>query len=91
MKRSLQKKEYKTIPTKVTEEEFERFILPHLTLPKRGPKCKIGYYAVFNFIIYVLYTGIQQKEIPIPKDEAGNPIIHYTQIYRNFARLSDDK
>jgi hypothetical protein len=28
--------------------------------------------------------------IPIPKDENGKPFIHYTQIYRNFARWSDD-
>jgi hypothetical protein len=28
--------------------------------------------------------------IPIPEGEDGKPIIHYTQIYRNFARWSDD-
>jgi len=85
-----QKKEYTTIPEKLSEEEFNKFILPHLTLPKRGPKCKIGYHAVFKFIIWVLYTGAQWKMIPIPKDKNGKPIIHYTQIYRNFAKWSDD-
>jgi hypothetical protein len=24
--------------------------LPHLSMPKRGPKCKLGYYRVFNLI-----------------------------------------
>ena len=90
MQESSQKKEYRSIPTEINEEEFKKFILPHLRLPKRGPKCKIGYRAVFNFIIWVLYTGAQWKMIPIPKDENGKPIIHYTQIYRNFARWSDD-
>jgi hypothetical protein len=31
--------------------------LPHLSMPKRGPKCKLGYYRVFNLILWVLYTG----------------------------------
>ncbi|MEW6737560.1 MAG: transposase [Acidobacteriota bacterium] len=77
------KKEYTTIPEELSEEEFNKFILPHLSLPKRGPKCKIGYHAVLNLIIWVLYTGAQWKMIPIAKDENGKPIIHYTQIYRN--------
>ena len=36
------------IPTQLTEEEFNEFFLPHLSMPKRGPKCKIGYHRLFN-------------------------------------------
>ena len=36
------------IPVQLSEPEFEAFILPHLSMPKRGPKCKLGYYRVFN-------------------------------------------
>ena len=90
MRKSSQKKVYRSIPTALNEAEFEKFILPYLSLPKRGPKCKIGYCAVFNLIVWVLYTGAQWKMLPIPKDEQGKAIIHYTQIYRNFARWSDD-
>jgi transposase len=90
MEESSHKTKYRTIPTELSEGEFKQYILPHLSLPKRGPKCKIGYRAVFNFIIWVLYTGSQWKMIPIPKDEKGKPIIHYTQIYRNYARWCDD-
>jgi len=90
MKESSHSEQNGAIPVELKEEEFDRFILPHLSLPKRGPKCKIGYRRVFNFIIWVLYTGAQWKMIPIPKDSDGKPIIHYTQIYRNFARWSDD-
>ena len=32
------------IPVQLSEPEFETFILPHLSMPKRGPKCKLGYY-----------------------------------------------
>jgi transposase len=49
------------IPVQLSEPEFEAFILPHLSMPKRGPKCKLGYYRVFNFILWVLYTGMQWK------------------------------
>src|SRR2546427_2516692 len=34
------------IPVQLSEPEFEAFILPHLSMPKRGPKCKLGYYRV---------------------------------------------
>ena len=39
------------IPVQLSEPEFETFILPHLSMPKRGPKCKLGYYRVFNLIL----------------------------------------
>src|ERR671934_2586901 len=32
------------IPVQLSEHEFTAFILPHLSMPKRGPKCKLGYY-----------------------------------------------
>src|SRR5215471_2293052 len=44
------------IPVQLSEPEFTAFILPHLSMPKRGPKCKLGYHRVFNFILWVLYT-----------------------------------
>ena len=47
------------IPVQLSEPEFTAFILPHLSMPKRGPKCKLGYHRVFNLILWVLYTGMQ--------------------------------
>ena len=78
------------IPVQLSESEFTAFILPHLSMPKRGPKCKLGYYRVFNFILWVLYTGMQWKCLPIPKDDHGKPTIHYTTIYKVFAKWADD-
>ena len=78
------------IPVQLSETDFQKFILPHLSLPARGPHCKIGYWQAFNFILWVLYTGAQWKMIPLPKDAVGKPIIHYTQIYRLFAKWSAD-
>ena len=78
------------IPVQLSETEFTTFILPHLSMPKRGPKCKLGYYRVFNFILWVLYTGMQWKCLPIPTDAQGKPAIHDTTIYKVFAKWADD-
>jgi transposase len=78
------------IPVQLSEPEFTAFILPHLSMPKRGPKCKLGYYRVFNLILWVLYTGMQWKSLPIPPDPQGKPAIHYTTIYKVFAKWADD-
>ena len=80
MKESLHKNEYRAIPTKLTEEEFNKYILPHLTMPKRGPKCKIGYWKVYNYIARVDYTGEQWKMLPIEIGADGKGEIHYTSL-----------
>lgn len=90
MKESLHKRKYITIPTQLREEEFNKYILPHLSMPKRGPKCKIGYWKIYNYIARVDYTGEQWHMLPIEKGEDGKPEIHYTQVYRYFAKWSDD-
>ena len=78
------------IPVQLSAMEFEAFILPHLSMPKRGPKCKLGYHRVFNLILWVLYTGMQWKCLPIPQDARDKPAIHYTTIYKVFAKWADD-
>src|SRR5215831_17515699 len=78
------------IPVQLAEPEFTAFILPHLSMPKRGPKCKLGYHCVFNLILWVLYTGMQWKCLPIPTDAQGKPALHYTNVYRAFAKWAQD-
>src|SRR5262245_17947354 len=78
------------IPVQLSANEFDVFIFPHLSMPKRGPKCKLGYHRVFNLILWVLYTGMQWKCLPVPKDANGKAAIHYTTVYRVFARWADD-
>jgi transposase len=78
------------IPVQLSEHEFTAFILPHLSMPKRGPKCKLGYYRVFNLILWVLYTGMQWKCLPVPTEPDGKPAIHYTTVYKVFAKWTDD-
>jgi transposase len=78
------------IPVQLSEPEFEAFVLPHLSMPKRDPKCKLVYHRIFNLILWVLYTGMQWKCLPIPPDTNGKPAIHYTTVYKVFATWADD-
>jgi transposase len=78
------------IPVQLSATEFTAFILPHLSMPKRGPKCKLGYHRVFNLILWLLYTGMPWKCLPVPTDTHGKPAIHYTTVYKVFAKWSDD-
>ena len=90
MRTTAQSPDSTPIPVQLSEPEFNQFIFPHLSMPKRGPKCKLGYHRVFNFILWVLYTGMQWKCLPIPKDAHGKPALHYTNVYRVFAKWADD-
>jgi hypothetical protein len=78
------------IPVQLSEPEFIAFIFPHLSMPRRGPKCKLGYHCVFKFILWVLYTGTQWKCLPVPRTADGKAGIHYMTIHRVFAKWSDD-
>jgi transposase len=78
------------IPVQLSETEFTTFLFPHLSMPKRGPKCTLGYHRVFNLILWILYTGMQWKCMPVPQDAQGQPAIHYTTVYKVFAKWTDD-
>lgn len=58
-----------TIPTSVTEEQFEQHIRPYLKIAERGFECKIALYKVFNYILKRLHTGCQWSELPIEQDD----------------------
>ena len=38
-------------------------------------------------ILWVLYTGMQWKCLPVPTEPEWQPIIHYTTIYKVFAEV----
>ena len=57
-----------TIPTSVTEEQFNDHIRPYLNTAKRGYECSIPLYKVFNYILYRLHTGCQWECLPIDPD-----------------------
>src|SRR3954471_12349266 len=78
------------IPVQLSGPEFIAFIFPHLSIPRRGSKCKLGYHRVFNLILWVLYTSMQWKCMPVPRAGDGTAMIHYTTIYKVFAKWADN-
>jgi len=81
---------YKSIPTELTEEQFNEFILPHLSKGSSGPECKIPLHRIFNYILKLIYTGMQWRQLPIRIDATGNPEIHYTRVFRIYQRWVND-
>lgn len=81
---------YNVMPVQLNVKYFQQYILPYLTLPKRGPHCKIGYCKLFNYILKVLYTGMQWKALAIERDTKGKAEILYTVIYKRFAQWCHD-
>src|ERR1700684_2760083 len=81
---------WREIPTELNLEPFEEFILPHLTVGRRGPAPKLSLYAFFNYILKLLYLGCQWKELPIEKDATGRREIHHIRIWRTFRRWVAD-
>jgi transposase len=84
------KPESTAIPVQVSAQEFAEFILPHLSRPKRGPQCKIGYHKAFNYLLKVLYTGMQWKALPIDQGPEGKAELHYTGVFKLVARWAED-
>ncbi|WP_232455453.1 transposase [Burkholderia ubonensis] len=75
---------------KLSEPQFEEFVLPHLTVGKRGPAPKLGLYRLFGYVLQLLYMGCQWKMLPIERDARGRPEIHHTRIYRALRRWQAD-
>src|SRR2546428_2628565 len=53
------------IPVQLSEPEFTECIFPHFSRPKRGPRCKISSHCLFNLMLWVLYTGMPWKCLPV--------------------------
>jgi len=62
----------------------------YTTCPKTSIGTALGYYRVINLILWVLYTGMQWKCLPVPTDSQGKAAIHYTTVYKVFAKWADD-
>lgn len=76
---------YNKLPVKVSQKEFNRFIKPYLSEPLFGPKHKVSLYKIFNYILYVLHTGCQWRELRTCRNE-----IYWTNVYKWHNRWSKD-
>lgn len=76
---------YNKLPTKVSQKEFNKFVKPRLSRGRRGPKTKISFYKIFNYILYVLHTGMQWEELRPMRNE-----ISWQAVYSHHNRWSKD-
>jgi transposase len=81
---------WQVIPTELSLEQFEQFVLPHLRRGRRGPPPTLPLHKIFNYILRMLYMGCQWKMLPIERNAKGRREIHYTRIYRLMRRWQDD-
>jgi hypothetical protein len=61
-----------TIPVSLTQDQFEQYIRPSVSVAKRGYECSIPLYKIFNYLLYRLHTGCQWERLPIDND-ANDP------------------
>lgn len=81
-----------TIPTSISQEQFERHISPHLSKAKRGFVSSIPLYKIFNYILYWLHTGCQWPQLPmeLDPDEPEKKELTYHAIYHHYRKWSKD-
>jgi len=81
-----------TIPTSLTEKQFEEHIRPYITVAKRGYECQIPLHKVFNYILYRLHTGCQWHRLPIENDPElpRKKEISWDAVYYHFRKWSRD-
>jgi len=65
------------LPVPLRAPEGQAFLLPPLSLPRRGPQCKRGSHHPCPSILKVRSTGRQGKEVPIDKGPEGKAELPY--------------
>ena len=76
---------YNGIPKQVKRKDFNQYIKPHLSKCIKGPKPKLSSYKIFNYILYVLHTGIQWNQLKTKRNE-----LHWSNVYKWHNRWSKD-
>lgn len=73
------------LPVSVSIEDFETYILPHLTHKKGHNRQKVSYHYVFNTILYVLKSGCSWRTL-----KPDNELVTWQNIYYHYNRWSKD-
>ncbi len=76
---------YNEIPKQISRKDFNKYINPYLKKPMKGPKPKISFYKIFNYILYVLHTGIQWNQLKTRRNE-----LHWSNVYKRHNQWSKD-
>ena len=81
-----------TIPTSLTEKEFDEHVRPYISVAKRRYECSIPLHKVFNYILYKLHTGCQWEMLPIgpSQNDLRQKEISWHAVYYHFRKWSKD-
>ena len=81
-----QTQSHKWIPTFLTLEQFETFVLPHLPHRQSRASAKALFACHLQLHFEASYIqDVSEKELPIEKDKNGHPEIHH---FRHLSSLS---
>ena len=73
---------YKKLPKRLSLKDFNRYVKPYLSVGRYGPKTKLSTYQIFNYVLYVLHTGIQWNQLKCK--------VRWNNIYRHHNKWSKD-
>jgi len=76
---------FRKLPVNVSLKDFRQYIDPYLSKGTRGPKPNISRQKTFNYILYVLHTGMQWDQLRPYRNE-----IHWSNIYKWHLKWSKD-
>ncbi len=82
-----------TIPESVTDEQFQVYILPKLSVAARGYVSKTPLVGIFNLILYRLHTGCQWKRLPVSATEEAREARaepSWQAVYHHWQKWSAD-
>ena len=73
------------LPVYISETDFDKFILPHLSHKTGHNRQKVSYHYIFNTILYVLKSGCSWRTL-----KPENQLVTWQNIYYHFAKWSND-
>jgi transposase len=76
---------YTQIPKQVSRKDFNRSIAPALKRPTKGPLPKLSLYKIFNYILYVLHTGLPWNQLKTNRKE-----LPWSNVYKWPNRWAKD-
>ena len=70
---------------KLTKKMINQYLVPHLSVGKRGSCCKVGLWRIVRAILRRLKTGVQWRELPM-KELFGRHTISWKSVYCYFSK-----
>ncbi len=74
-----------TLPIKISESDFEKYILPNLSHKVGHNRQKVSYHYIFNTILFVLKSGCSWRTLQLTNQD-----VTWQNIYYHYSKWSKD-